>query len=81
MVHCRNPSISPSRELPVLVTAFEPITRSENIIKVLAKANHSLDTHLSTLQRAQSTAFIALVEEQLGEALLYTLYIEKGNFY
>jgi metaxin len=81
------PLISPSGELPILKVGSEPITGTGNIIKVLKSRvctqftkGHDLDHLLSKNELMESQAFIAMVEDNLYDALLYTWYLDEENY-
>eukprot|EP00842_Homolaphlyctis_polyrhiza_P006129 jgi/Hompol1/6517/HPOL_005005-RA len=77
---CRNPGISPNGELPVLRVGVEPVVGTANIIRTLKSKGLDLDEHLSPKQRIESDAFIALIEDKLCDALMYTRWMEAQNY-
>ncbi|KAH6562927.1 hypothetical protein BASA50_007452 [Batrachochytrium salamandrivorans] len=77
---CRTPSISPSGELPVLRAGVEPVVGTSNIIHTLQSKGLDMDSELSPLERAESKAFISLIEDNLYDALLYTWWMENENY-
>ncbi|KAJ3045605.1 hypothetical protein HK097_001183 [Rhizophlyctis rosea] len=68
---CSNPSISPTGELPLLKDGAVVKTGTADIIAHLKKRGEDLDHHLTTHQRAESQAFITLIEERLHNALVH----------
>ena len=52
----RNPAMSPSQELPILLVNREPICGTLNIIKYCKKNGYDLDFLLSKQQQGQSAA-------------------------
>ncbi|KAI9202560.1 uncharacterized protein BJ171DRAFT_177122 [Polychytrium aggregatum] len=75
------PQLSPNGAFPMLLAGAEPIAGTSNILAFLKKRDGAdLDTHLTESQRAQATALICLIEENLNNALLYTWWLESENF-
>jgi Outer mitochondrial membrane transport complex protein len=72
---CTTPHISPSGVLPLLVCGSEPTSGTTNITTLLANAGLTLDFELTPHQLALQTALIAMVESQIGDALMYARFI------
>ncbi|KAI8926255.1 hypothetical protein BC831DRAFT_511793 [Entophlyctis helioformis] len=67
-------------ELPLLRVGVEPVVGTFNIIRTLKSKGIDLDTGLSDREKAESQAFIALIENKLYDALLYTFWMEGANY-
>jgi len=73
------PNAAWSQQLPLLEVAGR-VTGDEELYTVMRSLGHDLDASLSVLQRAESTAFVALVQERLGMALLYAWWEDEQNY-
>ena len=76
------PSASEDASSTAAGTAAAALRLAEpyEIFACLAKIGHDPDARLSPLQRAESLAYTALIEEQLQVALLYALWEEAKNY-
>ncbi|KAJ3040766.1 Metaxin-3 [Rhizophlyctis rosea] len=75
-----DPKTSPTGELPLLKDGVEVLVGTEKIFAHLKKKGADLDDHLNSHQRAESLAFITMIEQRLHDALLYTWWLETENF-
>ncbi|KAJ3028421.1 UNVERIFIED_CONTAM: metaxin 1 [Siphonaria sp. JEL0065] len=67
-------------ELPLLRDGTIPIAGTSNIIRHLKRKGFDLDANLTSLQLAQSSSFINLIETKLYEARLHTLFMDAKNY-
>ncbi|TDL21568.1 hypothetical protein BD410DRAFT_789689 [Rickenella mellea] len=79
-----NPDTSPSGQLPYLRHGAVTVASFAAIAKYISRskiAGHvDVDAHLDATQRAQCTAWSALVEAQLGDLVAYTFYAIADNY-
>jgi len=82
--HCNNPSVALGGELPVLRLPAGPhgarLAEPAELYDALAALGHDPDARLSELERADSAAYTALIEERLGAALLHALWEDEANY-
>ncbi|EGF81828.1 hypothetical protein BATDEDRAFT_23480 [Batrachochytrium dendrobatidis JAM81] len=77
---CNTPGISPNGELPVLRAGVELVAGTYSIISTLQSKGLDMNSQLSPKDKAESQAFISLIESRLYDALLYTWWIESENY-
>ncbi|XP_010593112.3 metaxin-1 [Loxodonta africana] len=76
-----NPWRSPSGTLPALRTSHgEVISMPHKIITHLQKEKYNADYDLSARQRADTLAFMSLVEEKLLPVLIHTFWVDAKNY-
>ncbi|XP_075418809.1 metaxin-1 isoform X2 [Tenrec ecaudatus] len=76
-----NPWRSPSGTLPALRTTHgEIITTPHKIITHLQKQKYNADYDLSARQRADTLAFMSLLEEKLLPVLIHTFWVDTKNY-
>ncbi|XP_006861790.1 PREDICTED: metaxin-1 [Chrysochloris asiatica] len=76
-----NPWRSPSGTLPALRTSHgEVISMPHKIITHLQKEKYNANYDLSALQRADTLAFMSLMEEKLLPVLIHTFWIDAKNY-
>ncbi|KAM6218605.1 metaxin-1 [Rhynchocyon petersi] len=76
-----NPWRSPSGTLPALRTSHgEVILMPHKIITHLQKEKYNADYDLSARQRADTLAFMSLVEEKLLPVLIHTFWVDAKNY-
>ncbi|RKP02630.1 hypothetical protein CXG81DRAFT_819, partial [Caulochytrium protostelioides] len=66
--------------LPVLRHGAVTAHGTTEILKLLSKRPFDLDGRLSPSELADHAALIAMIEETLHDAWLYTLWVERANF-
>ncbi|KAL1524427.1 hypothetical protein AB1Y20_019322 [Prymnesium parvum] len=76
---CNNPQVAVGGRLPVVELGPKLVEPSE-LYAALRSCGHDADSSLSDSQRADTTAYTALVTEQLGVALLYSWWVEAENY-
>eukprot|EP01121_Diplochlamys_sp_Union-15-3_P008533 TRINITY_DN2268_c0_g1_i1.p1 TRINITY_DN2268_c0_g1~~TRINITY_DN2268_c0_g1_i1.p1 ORF type:complete len:330 (-),score=43.36 TRINITY_DN2268_c0_g1_i1:99-1088(-) len=81
LVACNDPTMSPSRTLPVLVISGEnPVTDYTSIIRYLEHTvGYGLDKWLNEAQRNDAFAFKCLVEEKLRLCQLFNWWKDTSN--
>jgi metaxin len=78
---CNNPHRSLGGELPVLEFGAGQLAEGPHeVCTALAARGYDADKGLSPAQRAESTAFAALLEERLHVALLYSWWEDEENY-
>ncbi|KAM9688165.1 metaxin-1 [Trichechus inunguis] len=76
-----NPWRSPSGTLPALRTSHgEVISTPHKIITHLQKEKYNADYDLSARQRADTLAFMSLVEEKLLPVVIHTFWVDAKNY-
>lgn len=76
-----NPFWTPTGSLPVFRhdVAGVVLTDFPNIAKHLREGNYSADYNLSEKQLAESRAFCQMIEEKLGPAIKYLMWVDTRN--
>jgi len=74
-----NPFWTPRGDLPVLRHSGVILTDFPSVARHLRSCNYSADYNLSQKQVAEAGAFIQMVEERLGPALKYLMWIDAKN--
>ncbi|CAG8451103.1 3397_t:CDS:2 [Ambispora gerdemannii] len=80
LIKCNNPALSPTGELPLLKDGTEWFAGLENIIKYLKKKEINGEQHLTVKQKAESLAFLSLLQDTIYNALLFSWYGDLKNF-
>lgn len=76
---CDNPQIGAGGRLPVLELGSR-LAEPAELYAALREGGHDADKGLSACQRADSTAYTALITERLGVALLYSWWVDEENY-
>lgn len=76
---CNNPQVSLRGRLPVMELGSR-LADPVDLYSALRDCGHDPDVHLTELQRADSTAYIALITERLGLALLHSWWVDAENY-
>lgn len=74
-----NPFWSPTGNLPVFRHADAVLTDFQAVARHLKSCNYSADYNLTGKQLSEAGAFINLMEEKLGPALKYIMWIDTKN--
>ena len=81
---CNNPHVGLSGELPVLQVSGpdsgSTLAEPHEIFNTLSTLGYDPDSGLTALQKAESAAFTALIEERLAVALLFSWWEEEANY-
>ncbi|KNZ78430.1 Metaxin-1 [Termitomyces sp. J132] len=88
VVECNDPDFSPTGHLPYLVHEHHTVTSLGSIIKYITglkatgptRSSSNLDSSLSGTEKAQSIAWCAHVESNLGDIVSYALYSNQDNW-
>ncbi|KAH9946128.1 uncharacterized protein BXZ73DRAFT_37376 [Epithele typhae] len=82
VVHCANPDVSPTGQLPFLTHGLHQASGFSSIaafVRNLPHARH-LDTHLTSVEAAQITARVAHIESDYGDLVNHMLYSLQENW-
>jgi len=74
-----NPFWTPRGDLPVLRHAGTVLTDFPSVARHLKSCNYSADYNLSQKQLAEAGAFIQMMEQRLGPAIKYLMWIDAKN--
>lgn len=74
-----NPFWSPNGNLPVFRHSDSVLTDFHSVAKHLKSCNYSADYNLTGKQLSEAGAFINMIEEKLGPALKYIMWIDTKN--
>ncbi|KAI9027847.1 hypothetical protein DFJ74DRAFT_765847 [Hyaloraphidium curvatum] len=77
---CNDTRISPTGRLPVLQDGPTVVTGTLGIVDYARKKGTDIDADLDAMQRVDSLAYIAMVEDTLHEALLFSWWLEPDNY-
>jgi metaxin len=83
---CGNPHVGMTGELPVLAApgaspgTTPTLAEPHEIFSTLAALGHDPDSHLDAVQKAESAAYAALIEERLHCALLFSWWEDEANY-
>ncbi|XP_026526360.1 metaxin-3 isoform X1 [Notechis scutatus] len=72
---------APRGSIPLLISDDIVISQPAKILNFLRKQKYNADYDLSSKDGADTLAYIALLEEKLHPAMLYTFWIEADNYY
>ncbi|XP_013916252.1 PREDICTED: metaxin-3 isoform X1 [Thamnophis sirtalis] len=72
---------APRGSIPLLISDDIVISQPAKILNFLRKQKYNADYELSSKDGADTLAYIALLEEKLHPAMLYTFWIEADNYY
>ncbi|CAO0795044.1 unnamed protein product [Mucor circinelloides] len=80
IVKCNDPQQSPTGELPLLNDGSAWIAGVDRILNYLSQRDKDANKDLSAEQKADYTAYSALVQDKLYDCMLYTWYADSTNF-
>ncbi|KAI8642469.1 Tom37 C-terminal domain-containing protein [Parasitella parasitica] len=80
IVKCNDPQQSPTEELPLLNDGSAWIPGVERILNYLSQHDKDANKDLTAEQKAEYTAYSALVQDKLYDCMLYTWYADSTNF-
>ncbi|KAF7250203.1 Metaxin-3 [Varanus komodoensis] len=72
---------APRGNLPLLILDGTVISQPAKILNFLRKRAYNADYELSAKEGADTLAYIALLEEKIYPAMLYTFWVEADNYY